>query len=331
MIRPLFSKHQKELVAFANTNYGRDFVSQFGGKELKENYPIIKVAPDGIHQHLEGNTFRAIFYPRSPYVKHFAEVLTQVDIAKDNGYDSKRKELVIPHYLGETRLLDNELPTIYLNSATFNPNANPESTSVDGRADRIVITPFESWATIVAGAGVNALDTGATIDLYTRSEASPNWQTLIRSYSLFDTSSLSAGAIISSAIYSIYCTAKVDDINTGVMALSLITTTPASNTAIVAADYTQTGTTKQATDILVGSFTTSAYNNYTLNATGLTNVSKTSITKFGHRLSLDISGTPTHPAAPGVRSEVDYYSADNATNKPKLVVTYTVPGFLLFM
>ena len=56
-IRPLFSKFQKELVSFANTNYGRDFVSQFGGNELKENYPIVKVTPDGIHQWLGGDKF----------------------------------------------------------------------------------------------------------------------------------------------------------------------------------------------------------------------------------------------------------------------------------
>lgn len=325
-IRPLFSKFQKELVAFANTNYGRDFVSQFGGNELKEKYPIVKVAPDGIHQHLGGNTFRAVFYPRSPYVKHFAEVLTQVDIAKSNGYDTNKKELVIPHYLGETKLLDNELPTIYLASPeTFNPEATPE-TYVDGYAG--TIQDERTFAQIISDAGNIATDGATRLDIFMLTGTGTNlWDRSHRMIILFDTSSLPDSATKVSATYSLYEPNDGAFANNFGGALCLVQSTPASNTTLQNADYAQVGTTQQATDVNMSTIgaNLAAYNDWTLNSTGLTSISLTGPTKFGMRFSGDRTGTQTGWTA-GVRNQVYPYSGDNATNKPKLVVTYTLPG-----
>jgi len=326
MIRPLFIKHQKELIAFANTNYGRDFVSQFGGKELKEKYPIVKVAPDGIHQHLGGNTFRAVFYPRSPYIKHFAEVLTMVDIAKENGYDSKREELIIPHFLGETRLLKGELPQIYLASPeTFYPDPHPESTSVDGRAGRTAVN--ETFATIRAGAGTDSLDdNAAAISAYLLGSATSNqFSHMYRGFILFDTNTLPDNAIISLAVLSEYGSSKANEL--GSPDIHIVSSNPASNTAIVNADFTAIGTTSFGS-VAYASYSTVAYNDFTLNASGIANISKTAVSKFGHTTNWDVAGTFSGTWASGKYSNIESLAADSAgtANDPKLVVTYTLPG-----
>jgi hypothetical protein len=332
MVRPLFKKHQKELLAFSNTQYGRGFISLFGGKELKDNYPIVKVTPDGIHQQLDKNLYRAVFYPRSPYIKHFGEVLTMVDIAKDSGYDSDRKDLVIPHYLGETRLLRNELPQICLltSPATFNPDANVESTSVDGVAYRNGVD--EAFSTIRAGDGTGNQSSTAAGDgaIIISSTTSSQYADLRRSIFLFDTSDLTTDATISAATFSTYINAVVNGLGGG-GAVSLVESTPTSSTDIANADFGQVGTTLQATAKTLDSMTTSQYNDWTLNAAGLTSISKTSITKFGQRDEGDrANSAPSWVSVERHGHELNF--ADSASNKPKLVVTYTLPsGFLAFL
>jgi hypothetical protein len=319
-LRPLFKKFQRELVAFANTSYGRDFISCFGGKA---EYPIVKITPDSFHEQLDKKTFRATFFPRSPFVGKFAEVLTMMDIASDNyKFDRERSHLVIPHFMGETRLLAGKLPLIFLDSGTFYPDAHPESTSVDGYAGRV--GSAESWATIIAGAGTVAVTSASTLDYFFLSDnTSDTWARVHRLIVLFDTSSLGDSAIVSSATCSFYQTTTF--INTFGGAFCLVQSTPASNTDIANADYAQVGTTQQASDINMSSVSQSAYNDFTLNATGIASISLTSVTKFGSRFSFDRTGTP--PTWQGnLRNQLDFNSGDNASNKPKLVVTYTYPS-----
>ena len=54
----------------------------------------------------------------------------------------------------------------------------------------------------------------------------------------------------------------------------MITTTPATNTAVVDADFVQVGTTKQATDLTLAGMTADDYQTWTLKSTGLGNIDK---------------------------------------------------------
>lgn len=319
VIRPLFDKFQKELVAFSNTSYGRDFISAFGGKEIKENYPVVKVTPDSIHQQIDKNTYRAVFYSRSPYIKKFAEVLTMMDIAEYNNFVSERKELVIPHYLGETNLLKNELPRIYLLQKTFNPDGNPETTSVDGTV--ATAAGGQSWSGMVAAEGNVSLDSGNTYDYFFLSDTTSNqWTTLTRVITLFDTSSLTGSATILNATYSLYQTTTFTNTYGG--AVCMVNSSPASNTALVNSDYANVGTTQQASDINMSSISQSAYNDWTLNATGIGNISKSSITKFGSRFSFDREdSSPTWQNTK--RNQLNFNSTETGSNIPKLVVNYS--------
>jgi hypothetical protein len=76
-------------------------------------------------------------------------------------------------------------------------------------------------------------------------------------------------------------------------------------------------------EIADSSLTDDAYNNWTLNSTGIAAISKTGYTKFKQRYSGDVDNE-TPPNQP-----VDYGAVTDgstATNPPKISVTYTVPS-----
>jgi len=215
--------------------------------------------------------------------------------------------------------------------STFYPDADTESTSVDGSAGRGGVS--EAWATIHAGAGNNSNDSIASLDepgLRVSTSNASLWRTINRTFLLFDTSAITDTDTIDSAVLSIYVTSLTNTItpSSGTMGFRIVTTTPASNTAIANSDYANTGTTSQANEILIGSISTSAYNDFTLNATGLSNVSTTGVSKFGLRHTRDADDSePTGSHSVGQKSALLPVAADTAgtSQDPKLVVTHSAP------
>lgn len=228
-----------------------------------------------------------------------------------------------------------EVETLYYASGTsaFHPDAHPESTSVDGVAG--INVSKTTWSAVHDGAGNQSQDfesstgTFPFIDLVCDNDSgAPVWQQCHRAFFLFDTSSLTSSANISAATFSNYF------MSGGGTALSqsigVVGTTPASNTAIVNSDYAQTGTTRYATDQVHVDIDDNAYHDFSLNATGIAAVSKTAVTKLGLRMSSDIDNSEPSPVSYGARLYMHF--ADDSSNKPKLVVTYTVAtgGSLFF-
>jgi len=208
---------------------------------------------------------------------------------------------------------------------TVYPDANPESTSVDGWAQRDTVV--ETWATIIAGAGNNSADTDANSQFvaFTPDTTAGNWILLKRAILLFDTSALTSAATISAAVLSVEGTAKLDIAGLA-PTIDVYTSTPASNTAIVNADFTQTGSTSQTgSPMAYASWSTTGYNDFTFNATGIGNISKTGVSKFALRnANYDVAGaSPTWGAT--ARIQFTGYYADQAgtSSDPKLVITYT--------
>lgn len=213
--------------------------------------------------------------------------------------------------------------------STFYPDANAESTSVDGSAVRSVgVGSGANWATFRAAAGTTFQDNAATgLDAFTIADTgTDNWRFLGRGFFLFDTSALPDADTVTAATFSIFGSTvnggKVDNFD---LTLAMVDSTPASNTALAASDYGNIGSTRQAdSDIDITSWSDSAYNDWTLNATGRASISKTGVTKFGVRFGEDLDNTaPTWSS--GVAAGVDWYLADQAdtTNDPKLVVTHS--------
>jgi hypothetical protein len=207
---------------------------------------------------------------------------------------------------------------------TVFPDAGTGATTVDGIVYRSGVD--EAFSTIKAGAGSAASASDAVTNaIFLHASATSNqYDELHRTILTFDTSLLTALAVISAAVMSVYVFNK-DDAIAGTPSLALVGSTPAANNTLAASDYGNVGTTEYASRITYGSITASAYNNFTENATGRANVSLTSITKRGLREGkYDISaGTP--PWSSGNRYSVNIQFADTSgtSQDPKLVVTYT--------
>lgn len=146
-----------------------------------------------------------------------------------------------------------------------------------------------------------------------------------RAFLPFDTSVLPNDATIISVTVNLYVTAVNDTDNDGDDWVNIVgPTTQASATALSTADFDQCGSINNpaeiATRIDIGNINTSAYNVWTLNATGIALISKTGNTLLGAREGHDAIDSST------TGSKITFYSSDNATNKPYLEVTYSVPG-----
>ena len=211
-------------------------------------------------------------------------------------------------------------------TSTFYPDAgDPGTTTVDGFTQRSGVD--ETWATLIAGAGTFARSTDASFAyiIMAASLTLNQWRYILRSMFLFDTSSIPDGDTISSATLSLFGTAKVDDL-TSTPDIDIYTATPASNTTLAASDQAQYGTTSQTgSPITYANFSTTAYNDFAFNATGISSISKTGVSKFAARnANYDVAATPPTWTALEVGSQLDGYYADQAgtTNDPKLVVVH---------
>ena len=217
---------------------------------------------------------------------------------------------------------------------TVYPDANPESTTVDGRA---MDTTSAAWATIRAAAGDAAEDsTNPAYVVSLDGGASPNYVYFTRGMLLFDASAIPVSATITSVVFGLYVTAKQD--NHGGMSVNIVASSPASNTALAASDFASAFTlnsdTKFSTAKTIASISTSAYSDWTLNASGIahvqTAIESDGIVKLGVRFEEDIDNSaPTWNA--GV-SGIQTYFSEQGSNKPRLVINYKLPsGFLALL
>lgn len=211
---------------------------------------------------------------------------------------------------------------------TFYPDPDTESTSVDGWAS----DEQSTWNSAHDGSGTNSSDSNGKngLNLYVGRNGSPY---LIRRVAiLFDTSALPDTATISSATLSTYLDTHSNADNDGDDFVSVITSTPASNTAIANGDYDAIGDaiddpTEQIDSgerLDLTGLSTGQYYDFDLNSTGIGNISKTGISKFGLREGHDILDNAislSNDQFNGFLCSGAEYTG--TTRDPKLVVTYT--------
>lgn len=243
-------------------------------------------------------------------------------------------ELLIPSfintiptpYAGVVRSIHESFIPLHigLTTTTVYPDPNPETTTVDGLTWDTTSTT--SWATMIGAAGDLADDStgSAALRLFAYWTDGSNYRQNGRTIVLFDTSSVPDTDTIDSAVLSMYVIDKTDPASKTPNS-DVYTSTPASNTAIATTDYAQTGSTSQTgSPVAYSSMTASAYSDFTFNATGRGNVSKTGVSKFSVKnANYDAAAT-----APGLTSADAYCrvnSADTAgtTTDPKLVVVHS--------
>lgn len=225
------------------------------------------------------------------------------------------------------------LPVFTDASATFYPDPNAESTSVDGQIGRDGnglgtgsnwSTQYVSWDGTGDGGAVN--DSSSSIQI--RIKAYTVEFGITRSFILFDTSSLGAGSVVSAATLSLFVSSKTTGAAGDGDTINLFSSAPASNTALALTDFNDVGSTKFVTgDTAFGSISTSAYHDMALNASGLAAIEPTGISKFSARIGNDYENNDiTHIGEP--ENSMTFASAEtaNTTSDPKLFVTYTAPA-----
>ncbi len=211
---------------------------------------------------------------------------------------------------------------------TFNPNAHPESTSCDGFT--YYTLDNATWAALVAGAGSAGAANGATFNLFSMrgdATAANKYDILGRSILLFDVTVIPSGAVIDSAVFSVYGQAKADAL-VATPNVNIYASAPASNTDVAAGDFDSIGTTPYCdTPVTYAGFSVTGYNAFTLNAAGLaalqTAADGDNIFKIGARnANYDVANSaPPYVAA--AMSYIVVYAADTGgATLPKLVVTY---------
>jgi hypothetical protein len=316
-----FAKHQRVLLWLLNT----PVISRWFRWVLRLNGDRSSVGD----RRIEAIQPYAITWKKKQLSRNFAEFETEY---RNNPRYGKRlyyafRPLWWTLHFYDWLLADRFAPQFSFGFATltFNPDAHTEVTSVDGSVQRDAGGAGEVWATIRSGAGTAANDNATTMNcaVALASGTTNQWAGIGRSIYLFPTSSLPDAAVTSAAVLSVYVQSKYDGLG-ATLATNVYATTPASNTALVNADYGQFGTTALATAISWASLPSSGYADFNLNASGIAAISTTGVSKYGIRFEKDASNTaPTWVA--GEENSFIVYTADdtNGGRDPKLVVTYT--------
>jgi hypothetical protein len=209
-------------------------------------------------------------------------------------------------------------------TSTFYPDANAESTSVDGGVVTNIANPGEPWATIRGRAtGTGVTESAANgFDVYIiHATTSNQFRYLGRAFFLFDSSAIPDADVISSATVSIY-SSSID--NAPTQSYALVASNPASNTALTTADFDAISSTLLASEIAGASITINTYTDFALNAAGISNISQTGVSKFGLRLKSDNDNTaPTWVSGNAAGWLTHYADTTGTSQDPKLVVEHT--------
>lgn len=214
---------------------------------------------------------------------------------------------------------------------TFYPDASAEVTSVDGymRQDN------SSWdsAHDATTASTTVSDTSTIMDAGASLEGST--KRIMRSIAVWDASSIPSGVNLTNVTASLYVSNKWNPDADAYSYVNVFNSNPASNTAVVGADFDQVGDaidnpTKYSDDLTISSATASAYNNWDLNATGLayvqTAINNDGIVKLGMREGHDIEDVAPD-VSNGSMNGLRFSTADvsGTSEDPKLIITYTLP------
>jgi hypothetical protein len=296
--------------------------------KAEKQYKIVKVAPDGLHYWDGGKEIKAVFYPRSPYLKKFDLALRKIHAFEEIGVKARnflryKPELVIPHFQELKRFAC--LPSVMMDEGIFYPDADAEVTSVDGWLGASPATG-QTWANLRSNtADREASDSGGGNNHWgvrACSHAVSGYHRMARGAFLFDISSLASAISIDSATLSQYVRNVLS--TGGNLNNCIYNFTPAANTSLIATDYSQCGITAQTGTIATNSLNAGAYNAFTLNAAGIAHLEaqKASVAKFCGRSTND-AGNSDPGFATNKTASYDFNTADEGTNKPKLTVIYT--------
>lgn len=183
-----------------------------------------------------------------------------------------------------------------------------------------------SWSTLTGGAGTDVFNGTLTLFVsgHSSNVSSNLWNQISRSVITFPTAALPDTASIDSATLSLYGDNKYDEVGSE-PSVQIYSSAPASETSVAVGDYDSLGSTAFSTAIGYSSWSTTAYNDFSLNTSGKANISKTAASSFGAAdPTYDRAGSP--PTWSSNKNTMLFAkSADNSgtSNDPKLVVVHS--------
>lgn len=335
----IFANFQPHLLRFVNSPEGRDYI--FKKINLKFELEIAEIGRNHIVEDLKDKNYKATFFSGQPFTNILYPLIQKAAYMQLNYNPLADFVDALKYYAGynvpgkfpkiyEEEILQGYDPLLYkflyqnlgfhFTTSTFNPAAGANS-PVDGRVGRSTVG--EPFLTLRNGAG-NVAEPAGT------SDSSPGfnevggsaWGTMVRSLFAFDTSSIPDSAVISTATFSAY----VNSVHTGDnFGFGLYLGTLGSFSNLVNSDYqgnVSNSTKYSDTETGAASITPNAYYDQLLNASGIANINLTGITVFSQRIGPDATGIA--PTWTGNDTTYFLNYADDGTNIPKLVITYSV-------
>ena len=195
-----------------------------------------------------------------------------------------------------------------------------------GAGDGYVSAGSATWATAHDALVGDAADATGTTRIMGSETGGGSEYYINRIFFPTDTSGIADADTISGALLYVYISAKDNDDNDGDDWLNVVQTSQALSTTLVIADWDQCGSisnpTEGATRIDLGSITTSAYNAWTLDATGRGWITKTGTTLLGMREGHDaINSAGPVGASLGSYATGAFSESSGTSNDPYLDVT----------
>lgn len=320
-MKSVFFKYPELLQWFAQTKIGKDYLGI--PQDVKD---IVLLLPNGYIQGF-GRQKQAVFYSRAEYSLKLYKALGMVDVAAGWLRDFSQAQSLLLEQLKLIRLQPVSLALPHFLTSTF----VPDSSNIDGIVQNFTATDYTTLHNAANGTSTSIQPTTQQPARLRATTTSNQFDVINRGFFLFNTSALGQSAVISSAKITLFVNTKSD---TFTETIEIVSSSPAANNTLAISDYPNVGTTIFASNT-IASLTTSANNDWTLNASGRANISLNGTSKFGARLDSDrINTAPTWSSAG--ESTADLNFSGSASNKPTLTVTYTVPlggikGFSFFM
>lgn len=312
--KQFFEKYQGILLLLVNTFVGRYIFRIHGNRSNVGKNKIVKITPSAIFW-LGGGKLTAEYRSHVKFSKRIYFTLLPV-LYVFHAWDMLFANKFKPSWnLG------------FDTTGNLYPAAGSGTSPFDGDARRDGVN--ETFANITTGAGNFSQDTYTSIAVQLRSSTTTDqFDRCRRGIVGFDISGVSG--TIDSAILSVYGQGKGNGL--GSPSFGVCGMTPGSSSAVADADYGNFESTSFG-GVSYASFSTAAYNDFTLNGDGETFVDgdKGGFVFFGLRLSWDLSASFTGTWASAAETSLSAWSVDQTgtSNDPKLVVTYTpASGFV---
>jgi len=329
--KSLFRKYARLITSLTKHQVFRDYVMDRNFRMPQKKLALL--LPNGYHERLEKGVYRMTVSSRAVYAPRLYPALRVVDFFAGMYANLEEMQKALLYELEALKLFQNPFGYRYNHlrlrflTLTVFPDPNPETTTVDGVIDNDV-GGDNTWAVLVdAAAGTIAPDTNTvdTVVSASTTGTTDRYSGMTRGVFLFDTASLPNDAVLTAntSKFSLFGTGITDNLG---QTVQLTTSDPASNTGLVTGDYAKAkfGTILRATGITIAAWSTVAYNDFTLNADGDALIIKTGVSKFGTRLSSDVSGVaPTWASVVNANASANFAEEAGTTKDPKLVVDYT--------